>query len=476
MLDAATNGLNIIGQLLLLFRYWEQWIFWIAVDCLQIVMYSGVAGFGVDFNILFMWSLYLVNALFGLYVWFMRERYLRNQDVIEKLKKNKISDMNNINNNGDLNNVKLTTEGGNTERNEEIGLINITKHKIGVIFDQIYPLSSDSMNLIEEKINLCEKTYLLIPCLPNENEKHVKILKNWLSQLGYFEKKNIKIEFVSIKDLSLEKTLKKLKIEKGINLICASDSHKGIIDNFLKKKKNNIETIYYHIDSIDFSIDPQIIKYNINNLNSLHPISKSYFVPRIVLIGPESTGKTTLAKNLGDFYKTIWVREMGREICEKKLEDFRQKNKQNIKSNLNSDNLEIDYEWKDSDFKEIVTSQNSLELESAKNANKVLICDTDSFATLVWYERYMKKQLNEIEIIHKDHATYNNLSIYFLINHEKKAFIQDGTRDGLHVREWMFKRFEERLKEWKKIFFVIEGDYEETEEKIRNKIKDIFDI
>jgi nicotinamide riboside transporter PnuC len=51
-------------------RYTDQWYFWIMNDILQIAMFSGVAGFGVNFNILFMWCLFLVNAFYGLYCWF----------------------------------------------------------------------------------------------------------------------------------------------------------------------------------------------------------------------------------------------------------------------------------------------------------------------------------------------------------------------------------------------------------------------
>jgi len=34
---------------------------------------------------------------------------------------------------------------------------------------------------------------------------------------------------------------------------------------------------------------------------------------KIVIIGPESTGKTTLCAKLADYYKTSWVREYARE-------------------------------------------------------------------------------------------------------------------------------------------------------------------
>lgn len=72
VLDAVTNGLSITAQILSLNRYWQQWIFWITIDCIQIAMFSGVAGYGIQFNILIMWILFLVNALFRLFMWWRR--------------------------------------------------------------------------------------------------------------------------------------------------------------------------------------------------------------------------------------------------------------------------------------------------------------------------------------------------------------------------------------------------------------------
>lgn len=40
---------------------------------------------------------------------------------------------------------------------------------------------------------------------------------------------------------------------------------------------------------------------------------------RIVLIGAESTGKTTLCIELARHYNTVWVAEFGRELWEQKL-------------------------------------------------------------------------------------------------------------------------------------------------------------
>jgi NadR type nicotinamide-nucleotide adenylyltransferase len=47
-------------------------------------------------------------------------------------------------------------------------------------------------------------------------------------------------------------------------------------------------------------------------LEFLEPCVRAYFVRRVVLIGAESTGKTTLAQQLAERFNTTWVPEYGR--------------------------------------------------------------------------------------------------------------------------------------------------------------------
>ena len=42
ILDACTNALSVIGQFLLIFCYWEQYLIWISVNIIAIIMYSGM--------------------------------------------------------------------------------------------------------------------------------------------------------------------------------------------------------------------------------------------------------------------------------------------------------------------------------------------------------------------------------------------------------------------------------------------------
>jgi nicotinamide mononucleotide transporter len=72
-IDASSNVLSIVATFLMMWRYKEQWLLYIVLNIVTIVMWflrfraGGAAG---DLMIL-MWSLFLLNALFGYWRWHM---------------------------------------------------------------------------------------------------------------------------------------------------------------------------------------------------------------------------------------------------------------------------------------------------------------------------------------------------------------------------------------------------------------------
>ncbi|MGE3270007.1 MAG: AAA family ATPase, partial [Chloroflexota bacterium] len=56
----------------------------------------------------------------------------------------------------------------------------------------------------------------------------------------------------------------------------------------------------------------QILARPLAHLEFLEPPVRAHFVLRVVLVGAESTGKTTLARQLAAHYQTAWVPEYGR--------------------------------------------------------------------------------------------------------------------------------------------------------------------
>jgi HTH-type transcriptional repressor of NAD biosynthesis genes len=157
----------------------------------------------------------------------------------------------------------------------------------------------------------------------------------------------------------------------------------------------------------------------------LEPCVRAYFVKRICVVGAESTGTTTLAQDLAEHYKTVWVPEYGREYCEK----------------LATAGIDLwSYRWSSSEFTLIAQAQVKAEQKMAREANRLLIRDTDAFATSIWHERYMGSHSPSIDGIAASHYP----SLYILTDNDI-PFVQDGFRDGEAIRNWMTGRFEEEL-------------------------------
>lgn len=172
------------------------------------------------------------------------------------------------------------------------------------------------------------------------------------------------------------------------------------------------------------------------NWQYLHPLVRAYFAKRFVIIGSESSGTTTLAKALAEHYQTEWVPEYGRQYTE----DFKKR---------------IDKSgWQTSDFVKIAKRQNELEDAAAAHANKMLFCDTDSFATCIWHKRYMGTRSWQTEAL----AANRKYALYFLTD-ANIPFVQDGLRDGEHLRQWMQQEFEAKLKFWGKPYVKVSGSH-----------------
>ena len=148
-------------------------------------------------------------------------------------------------------------------------------------------------------------------------------------------------------------------------------------------------------------------------------------IKRVAIVGAESTGKTTLAQELAEHFKTVWVPEYGREYTEVRV----------------GPEAIFDYKWSNEEFVLIARKQIALEDQLAKSANRILICDTDVLATCIWQERYMGACSEEVTRISNE----RRYDLYLLTDCDI-PFTQDGLRDGEHLRQWMTNRFRDELK------------------------------
>lgn len=175
-------------------------------------------------------------------------------------------------------------------------------------------------------------------------------------------------------------------------------------------------------------------------LDFLEPCVRAYFVRRVVLIGAESTGKTTLAQKLAERFSTTWVPEYGREHWEKKVAGIPM-----------SDPLPS---WSHEEFVHIAAEQQARENRLARQANRVLICDTNAFATGTWHERYYQSRDQRVDAI----GAVDKVDLY-LLTAPDIAFVQDGFRDGEKIRDWMHDAFRTQLVNGSTPWRLIAGSY-----------------
>jgi HTH-type transcriptional repressor of NAD biosynthesis genes len=167
----------------------------------------------------------------------------------------------------------------------------------------------------------------------------------------------------------------------------------------------------------------------------LEPPVRGWYARRVCLVGAESTGKTTLAQSLAEHYQTLWVPEYGREYSAQKLA------------------REGGYFWRSEEFAHVAQTQCEREDEAARRANKVLICDTDAFATSIWHRRYHDDRSPEVECIVAAHRRPD----LYLLTDVSTPFVQDGTRDGEAIREWMHQTFVEELIAQQRTYLLLTG-------------------
>ncbi len=171
---------------------------------------------------------------------------------------------------------------------------------------------------------------------------------------------------------------------------------------------------------------------------------------KVVLFGPESTGKTTLSRHLAHHYNTVWTPEFAREYLQKKWNQERK-------------TCEVE------DLLPIAIGQMKLENRLAKKADKVLICDTDLLETKVYSEEFYDGFVDESL---KRAATENIYDIY-LLTYIDTPWEEDDLRDRPGLRLEMFNAFEQCLIDNNRPYILLKGD---KETRLKNAVKAIDQI
>ena len=152
-------------------------------------------------------------------------------------------------------------------------------------------------------------------------------------------------------------------------------------------------------------------------------------VIRIAVTGPESTGKSWLAKKLAERFNTVWVPEYAREYLE---------------------NRAGNYVFED--IVEIAKGQKREEEKMLSKANRLLFCDTEALVTKIWSEVVFGKVdtwiLNELR---------NNPYDLYLLCYPDLPWEPDPLRENPDDRDKLFEIYKKELDNYNLNYKIISG-------------------
>lgn len=317
------------------------------------------------------------------------------------------------------------------------------KYRNGLVLGKFMPPQRGHLYLIDTAIDQCETTHIMI-CSDTTQPIDGWLRYGWLKEI-YKDKPHVNVIWCTDPNpqyphecISVDLFYKKYWIPsvykriKELDVVFTSEMYGDEFAQYLGVKHVLVDQPRTH-----YAVSGTAVRENpFANWKFIPDVVKPYFTKRIVVIGPESTGKSTLVKKLSTHYGTDYVEEYGRTYTK-------------ISGTDNLTTL---------DFEKIALGHQKLINEKLKNGNKALFVDTEAITTKIFGKMYLGEQFDSLvigEIIFKQY-----FDLYLLLDVDV-PWVDDGTRDFPDVRKEHFNRIRAELDIKKINYVVISGDYQE---------------
>lgn len=290
------------------------------------------------------------------------------------------------------------------------------KYKVGMYGGDFQPFHMGHLNNILRASAICDELYVIISWSEKRDTIPKELRYRWIlnstRHIG-----NVKILLIedkadskeSYNDSYWEQGAKDIKkaIGKHIDIVFCGDDYKN---------KNRFEPLYpkskiLYFNRDDVPISSTLIRNNpLAAWDYIPQVARSYYVKKVLVIGGESTGKSTLVQNLALYYNTNFVSEVGRDTCdyaggeEYMIAD-------DLIENLMKQKINVD--------------------EAVKTSNKLLFVDTDALTTKFYSDFLLKEGSLELDNCKKLADAINSINKWDLVlflEPDGVEFVQDGTR------------------------------------------------
>lgn len=280
---------------------------------------------------------------------------------------------------------------------------------VGMYGGSFDPLHMGHVQCICKASCMVDELYVVLSYSKNRDTIYYKERYKWLYSLI---KKIENVRLIAVEDNFSNKDTYdwnsganeiKSIIGKKINFTFWGSDYKEKQD-FLKKLYPDSEIVFF--DREDNNISSSAIRSEgvFKHWDKIPNEIKAYFNKKVLIVGTESCGKSTLVKNLALYYNTNYIEEYGRDVCEE------------VGGALN---------MQEEDFPKIAYGHKMKEYEAIKKSNKILFIDTDVIVTNFYLKLYVNDKNNDLL-----YSNINNHNAYDLVIYLEPTtkWVNDGTR------------------------------------------------
>jgi len=175
----------------------------------------------------------------------------------------------------------------------------------------------------------------------------------------------------------------------------------------------------------------------VTHFGMISDVAKPYFTRKIAIVGPESSGKSTMIEQLADHFGSETVNEYGRTLSE-----------------VNGNDMSKD------DFLDIMNGQQALiDIAVKKATSPFVFIDTEAYTTYLFSKIYLGEYMDEIL-----EFSHNQEIDHYIVLSPNVDWVDDGTRvlGDQQKREQFFEEIINILQKQDKSFDVVEDmDYRE---------------
>ena len=297
------------------------------------------------------------------------------------------------------------------------------KYKVGMYGGSFDPLHLGHISDIIQAASVCEELYVVISWCEGRESTSRELRYRWiLNSTRHLD--NVRILMIEDKAVSKEVYNTDYYWEKGARDIkaaigkpidaafCGSD-YLGS-NRFESLYCPESEVVYYDRAEVPIS-STDIRGWASRHWDYIPKVCRDYYTRKVLIVGSESTGKSTLTQNLALAYNTNFVAEHGRSTC-----DY-----------AGGEELMIA-----EDLYENLLRQRVHIMDAAKLSNRLLFVDTDALTTL-FYSRFLLGDSRDTEICRRMAGAIDAMTEWDLILFLEPdvEFVQDGTRSEEICRE-----------------------------------------